>query len=654
MYFNYAQVKELQKKISNGEIDRLTKRANKRHSQNYFIPDEYADNKNVLYAVQRIIQFYQTKRLEKNSLLFTIIINLLKKKNLITYSKDDLYSKNNLIKSELEWWKKNIAKNYKLENYKELLTIDIPEVDDVLGLIYQSLITEGSKTRAGSYYTPKKITEDIIDEYVRPTSLILDPCCGTGQFLLSASKIIDNPSNIWGFDIDEVAVRIARMNLIIKFPEDDFIPNVYHKNTLLTLNKNDLFSGIRIPRFDIVVTNPPWGVHLLKSDIKELQLVFPNIKSNETFSYFLKKGISLLKEDGILSYILPEAILNVKTHKDIRKIILNQTQIKKVKYLNRLFKNVFTPVIRLDLKKRIPRGDEQIISENGTIHKVRQNRLKNNPDYLFDVFNKNKDIGIFNKVYGLTHTTLKDCAEWALGIVTGNNRKHLSENKIKGYKPILTGKDIKRFLATKHKYYIKFNPENFQQVAPKNKYYAKEKLIYKFISNKLVFSYDDRQTLTLNSANILIPKVKNYPIKTILALFNSSLYQFIYQKRFGSIKILRSDLEKLPLPLIKKVQHEEIIKKVDKLLNIKLTEEIRQQNYKKLDKVIMDIFRLTTKEQIYISKNVIMKCDTCGKDKGQGKWISISEGDGEAVEIWECMECVWKRRDKYISKIDKK
>jgi hypothetical protein len=57
-------------------------------------------------------------------------------------------------------------------------------------------------------------------------------------------------------------------------------------------------------------------------------------------------------------------------------------------------------------------------------------------------------------------------------------------------------------------------------------------LIYRFISKYLVFAYDDKQKLTLNSANIVIPKTDDYPIKVIAALFNSSLYQFIFQKKF--------------------------------------------------------------------------------------------------------------------------
>ena len=57
----------------------------------------------------------------------------------------------------------------------------------------------------------------LIKEHVKKDSKVLDPCCGTGQFILTFSDIVENPSNIYGVDIDEIAVRIARLNLLIKF-----------------------------------------------------------------------------------------------------------------------------------------------------------------------------------------------------------------------------------------------------------------------------------------------------------------------------------------------------------------------------------------------------------------------------------------------------
>ncbi len=602
--FDYLEVKMLKEKIANGEIDRLTKRANKRSSSNTFIPEEYADNENVIGFANTVADLYRTSLPNQKSVLLAVVLNLLQRKELITIKKDfdGIEAKNPIVQKEVAWWVDNRDKKIDFADYSELIGIELPNVSDILGLVYQSILAEGNKAQAGSYYTPKAIVDEIVKEYVRPNSLVLDPCCGTGQFLLSASDTVVNPSDVWGFDIDETAVRLARINLLAKFPKKNFYPNIYQKNTLLEVGTNSLFSQNDIPKFDVVITNPPWGVHFTQSETAQLQSIFTNIKSNEAFSYFIAQGLSLLEKNGVLSYILPEAILNVKTHADVRATLLDTTNIKKVKLLGRSFKNVFTPVIRLDAIKTTPTKDNAILVESETSsHKVSQTRLSNNQNYLFDVSTDTKDQSIIDKVYSREYITLKDQADWALGIVTGDNKKYILPKKEKNTEPILTGKDVKKFVFSEPKNFVEFAIDKFQQVAPEGKYRSPEKLIYKFISKDLVFSYDNRQTLTINSANILIPKIKEYPTKTILALFNSSLYQFVYQKRFNSIKVLRGNLEQLPLPKLTASEHGQINQSVELLLNKSLDGPERKTEYIRLDNLIMDLFQLTEPEKNYIT-----------------------------------------------------
>jgi hypothetical protein len=255
--------------------------------------------------------------------------------------------------------------------------------------------------------------------------------------------------------------------------------------------------------------------------------------------------------------------------------------------------------------KELPSGEDVFIAQKADkSHEVEQKRLNENSDYIFDVFSDNNDIAIFEKVYSTNHTTLLGNAEWALGIVSGDNKKYILANKTNSNEPILTGKNIKRFVFETPNSFIEFNPEKFQQVAPEEKYRAKEKLIYRFISKELVFSYDDKQTLTLNSANIVIPRIKGYPTKSILAFLNSSLYQFLYQKKFGSIKILRGDIEKLPMPLISPQQHKELDKFTTILINKNLTQDERLKTYSQLNDYIMDIFSLDNQEREYIGSNI--------------------------------------------------
>lgn len=606
LLFDYAQVTNLKERIASGEIDRLGKRANKKQSVVRFIPEEYADGRDTVALVQKIVDAHTINTLDTKSVLLGLILNFLKGKGFVHYVKphsfDQIVVLNAAIQDELEWWF-TTAGNFFGSVCVKLLDLILPATGDILGLVYQSLSVEGGKVQAGSYYTPRQIVEGIVEDHIRADSLVLDPCCGTGQFLLAAANKINDPTKIWGFDIDELAVKVTRIKILSHFPNHTFAPNIFCKNTLLDVESGDLFCQDNIPTFDAIITNPPWGVHFSSGDTERLQRLYCSVRSNEAFSYFLFKGMQLLKEGGVLSFILPESLLNIKTHKDIRWIVLERSKIKKVKHLGRIFKNVFTPVIRLDVVKSAPEfTDEFEVERNGVTHSVKQFRLRENPDYIFDVFNDDKDILIFQKVFSREYTTLKDNADWALGVVTGDNQKYLSSFATATNEPILTGKDLKRFLPMAAKTFIEFEPDKFQQVAPEHKFRVKEKLIYKFISRELVFSYDDKQTLTLNSANILIPRIPNYPIKSVLGLFNSFLYQFIFQKKFGALKVLRGDIEKLPLPLLSQAAHVTIENFVNRLLDRKISPTERNRVYLELDQHTMEIFGLSGEERDHVRR----------------------------------------------------
>lgn len=602
--FNKKDIEDVKSKIISGHIEKLSKRANKAKADRTFAPDEYIQDKAGFSDFNSIIEFIKSNKIDLSLSLFLVGLNILKQENILAdfdiqniIQNKKLSFTNKQIEKEIKSWLLEIENKEIKKAYSFLIDCDIPKQRDILGLLYQSLLLEGQKSKSGSYYTPAEIVDEIIGKYVKKDSKVLDPCCGTGQFLLAFSEKIENPANIYGFDIDKIAVQIARLNILIKFKNKDFSPNIFCKNTLLDVGTRDLFSirDSNIKDFDVIATNPPWGAHFSKGESEQLKGVCPEISSLESFSYFLKKSIDLLNEGGVISFILPESILNVKTHKDIREIILKNTQIKKICYLDRVFKNVFTPVIRMDLEKIKSENNKIEICKESESYKIDQKRWLNNQDFVFDIHTNRFDAEIINKIYKIKHETLENKAEWALGIVTGNNKQFISDEQKAGFEPIYKGKDVGRLILNSPSNYIHFTPEKFQQVASVEKYRTKEKLIYRFISKKLVFAYDDKQQLTLNSANIIIPKIPDYPMKVIAALFNSSAYQFIFQKKFSSIKVLRSHIEQMPLPLWDKKVFSKIGDFADKVIKDK-------GSFEELDNYILDNFCLLPEEKNYIKE----------------------------------------------------
>ena len=83
-----------------------------------------------------------------------------------------------------------------------------------------------------------------------------DPCCGSGNFLIAAIKYGFKPENIYGFDVDSVAVDIAKRRI---FDDTGFESNNIFCSDYLEekFYNND-------NTFDVIFTNPPWGKKLKK------------------------------------------------------------------------------------------------------------------------------------------------------------------------------------------------------------------------------------------------------------------------------------------------------------------------------------------------------------------------------------------------------
>jgi hypothetical protein len=78
----------------------------------------------------------------------------------------------------------------------------------------------------------------------------------------------------------------------------------------------------------------------------------------------------------------------------------------------------------------------------------------------------------------------------------------------------------------------------------------------------------------------------------------------LHQKKFASLKVLRSDIEKLPLPKLNQKQHQKITSFVENLLDEETSTENRKQQYVELDEYIMDLFDLKDGEKKQVMSNV--------------------------------------------------
>ena len=212
--------------------------------------------------------------------------------------------------------------------------------EDVKGDIYESLlerIAQDTKSGAGQYFTPRALIKTIV-KCVNPElgKVIVDPCCGSGGFLLAAKDFLQGKyttmtgqqtddlklHTFYGTEIVPNTYRLCLMNLLLHgIGEFGGVPPIKCADSLASApSDNDLC--------EYVMTNPPFGkkssttIEVQEED-KETGEVVTKIKkaqdnyvradfiattSNKQLN-FLQHIKSLLKVGGTAAVVLPDNVL---------------------------------------------------------------------------------------------------------------------------------------------------------------------------------------------------------------------------------------------------------------------------------------------------------------------------------------------------------
>lgn len=551
------------KKLNTDAEERLTARANKKKSRKKFIPVEYFTNPENMGFVQKLVSMAEDYGWNIRQVLYTLGAALLRENGIV--QKPHVQA---------------VMQSYELSEIPELAKCQIPDDEtDILGLVYQSTLLEGRKNTIGSYYTPKAVVSAMTGEFdFSAGQTILDPCCGSGAFLLSIENA--EPDQLAGFDSDPTAVMIAKINLLLKYPKHDFSPRIVCLDYLQQAVLCRPVHPLCCETFDYIATNPPWGA------VSGCGQTVPEIVSKESFSLFYVKAYKQLKQGGIIRFLFPEAVLNVKCHRDIRMFMLEYGCMERITVYDGAFTGVTTKYVDIMCRKtastsfrptvvRVVNGEEAFGMDTAVFYHAENRVIR---------LQKSEDLKLLNYIKDRGRYNLSDSI-WALGIVTGDNKRKLKTVREEGFEAIYTGKEITPYRLKPAKRYLRYDRSQLQQTAREEYYRAAEKLVYKFISSRLVFAYDDTGSLFLNSANILIPDIPHMSIKTVMAFLNSELFQYMYAQMFGEVKILKGNLVQLPFPEITHAQNKVIEKLVDEILcggdnSQRQTERLQMEIYK--------------------------------------------------------------------------
>jgi len=569
---------------------RLNSRANRTLLKKKNLHSQGIADKDRKELLAKIVNAFEKSDLSIDEGVQAFSFAVLRSANLI----DEKWQKN--TNSELDkllsQWIKNYVDQDRIINF--FMDYKIPNRnDDILGAFYQSILNISQKSGSGSFYTPPELLNDI---KIPDTATVLDPCCGSGNILLNILSQKRDPEKIHARDIDETALKICFINLALFFNNKDIKPHISKQDILI--DSGDLLAAHKDTSFDYIVTNPPWGGKFSPKQKERLLKLYPELETTETFSISLHNALKMLKKNGELYFFLPFSFLNVAGHRKIRSLIFNRDKKISITLLGNAFKGVLSESILLHVKSNSVEKNVYIKSTHGGKYCLPLESIAP-PDYIVSAASNSEDMRIITRIYSTKHTTLGKDDIFALGIVTGNNEKHLSRIQTEKMEAIYRGQDMEKYFFLEPKYFMVFQPGLYQQAAPVA-YFRQKKIAYRFISDRLVCVLDTHSSLLLNSANLFISK--NYPMETIVALFNSDIYSFMFMKKYHSRKVLKSHLQNLPLPLLPETIHHQINDLYTKTFTIK--EKNIPEFQKEIDRIICEAFLIEGTEYNYIKENL--------------------------------------------------
>jgi len=480
---------------------------------------------------------------------------------------------------------------------------------------------------------------------------VLDPACGSGAFLVAAfdyllkeylviqkelkllnpavphekflpkakgglefttTELFDIEDHIikkclFGVDINFESIEITKLALWLKTVKrgkilSDIDYNIQQGNSLIdnieiankvAFNWNEKFRSImQNGGFDVVIGNPPY-ISFQNNYFTKLEIDFFNKTYNtvykifDAFALFIEKGMQLINNEGVLSYICPSVFLTNDSFSKLRNYLINNGKI--ISILNcgdNVFPDAVVPTICFTFQRNATQKlhvDLYNIDNNNKIYlenKIDIN-LFNKIDSVFNLRIHLFDSKLLEKI-SISCLPLGDLLEIRESIKTGNDAEFINDSKLNdNYLPVISGKDISRYYLNS-KRFINFDSEKLNRPT-KLEYYNQNKLFIRRVGSNLCATFDNANHLSTHVLYLGLPKNIEFNLKYLLSLLNSKLFNYIYNLKYpakGAVfpEIRIGHLRELPIKNIPIINQQILIEKADLILN--KTNEFNELNNK--------------------------------------------------------------------------
>lgn len=215
--------------------------------------------------------------------------------------------------------------------------------------VFEALVDDCEKRENGVVFTPcyivEYILENTLNEQLAEDSVIIDPACGSGAFLVLAAEKLTlrlNKSvaetvsqNIFGIDLSEDNVRRTKellTLLVLSYGEsaDSLCFNIKVADSL----KENWFELFGKKTFHFVIGNPPYvNTHDMSKDT--ISYLKKNYRTTQKgtfniFYAFIEQSMKFLSPNGMLGFIIPNNYLTITAAEDLRKYLVENKYLSKI------------------------------------------------------------------------------------------------------------------------------------------------------------------------------------------------------------------------------------------------------------------------------------------------------------------------------------
>jgi type I restriction-modification system DNA methylase subunit len=446
---------------------------------------------------------------------------------------------------------------------------------------------------------------------------ICDPACGSGaflnqalDFLIAEHRTIDElkanlfgdalvltdldndilEHNLFGVDINEDAVEIARLSLWLRTAKKgrklcNLSNNIKCGNSIINDSsiagkkafnwKKEFEEVFEKDGFDVVIGNPPYGAKFNENEKEFFKKSFKTSTEGKIDSYriFFEKAFALTRLNGLISYITPNTFLyNIQSTPLRRHILANLTITDAVELRKNIFEDApdVVPVILVLLNQK---NKEYSFRARVALHDKKYKDL-NTDSWLIDqkislsslLSDPELKINLRSSIdFQLTKQKIEEnpILDDFFYLKQGTKPYGVKENKVnellsniqidKTWERAINGRNIGRYFIEKEDLFVQRSNQLHSVLSKKvvegeKIYFQRMRKISLF--PRVVSCYEKEEIHGLYTCSVIYKKSGEIDLKYLLCILNSYLINLWYKYSDTDIEIKLASVKKIPIPKI--------------------------------------------------------------------------------------------------------